>query len=177
MLRSVIECAQEEMRNSKLTKGEQQEIIFRFCQALTQIKKPEEAAAFITDLLSQSETEMLAKRLKIAEELLAGKGYGEIGEDLKVGPGTIARVNEWLKISGEGYRTIIKRLVKMPEIKTNKPRLSSMQRIYPQYYWPEILLQEIVATASKRKKQKLEKILSQLPVKSSLYKNLSKLLR
>lgn len=165
------------MKINRLSKKEQEQLISRFCQAITQIKKPEEAAAFITDLLTQSETEAFAKRLKIAEELLAGAKYQDIAKELKVSQTTIARVNEWLKISGRGYRTIIERLKKLPPIDAIPPRLSLLERRYPQYYWPQILLKEIVYTASKRRKERLRKIISQLPKKSKLYKELSTLLR
>lgn len=163
--------------SSKLTKAEREELIFRFCQALTQIKTPEEAASFITDLLSKPEIEMLAKRIRIAELLLEGKRYQDIKEELKVGGGTVARVSEWLKGYGEGYRLVLKRTKRLPEIEPKKPVLSEMQRIYPQYYWPEILLKEIIYSASKRRKERLQKILDRLGEKTKLYKEISRLLR
>ena len=163
--------------NSKLTKKESEDLILRFCQALTQIKKPEEAVKFITDLLSKSEAEMLAKRLKIAELLLEGETYQDIREALKVSHTTVARVSEWLKIQGEGYRLIVERTKKLAKIEPQKPRLVGMKRLYPQYYWPEILLQEIVYSASKRQKQRLQKILDSLGEKTKLYKQLSRLIR
>ena len=159
---------------SKLSKSEQGKLILRFCQALTQIKKPEEAAAFLTDLLSESEIEMVSKRLKIAEKLIEGKRYEEIIDDLKVGYGTVARVSEWLRISGEGYRTILFRLDEIREIETIPVRKSEMERRYPMHYWPQILLKEIISAASKRQKEKLQRVLSQLPEKSRLNKDLSR---
>jgi len=162
---------------SKLTKKESEDLILRFCQALTQIKKPEEAAKFVTDLLSKSEAEMLAKRLKIAELLLEGHTYQDIRDELKVSQLTIARVSEWLKMQGEGYRLIVARTKKLSEIKPIKPSLSGLKRMYPQYYWPEILLQEIVYTASKRQRQKLQKILDTLGTKTKLHKQLSRLIK
>jgi len=162
---------------SKLTKQERDELIFRFFQVLTQIKTPEEAASFITDLLSKPETEMLAKRIKIAELLLEGEKYQNIKEELKVGHSTIARVSEWLREYGEGYRLVLKRAKKLPKIEPQKPVLSGIKRIYPQYYWPEILLKEIVYTASKRRKKRLQKILDKLGEKTRLYKEISRILR
>ncbi len=164
------------MRRDRLSKGEQTRLILRFCQALTQMKNSEEASAFITDLLSKTESAMLAKRLQIAEELIAGKSYSDISDNLKVGFSTVARVSEWLKISGSGYRTIIERLGKLPEITSPTVNLSQMERRYPSYYWPQILLKEIVAGASKRQKDRIEKTLAQLSSKSDLHKELSTLL-
>lgn len=165
------------MRLNKISKQEKTEFILRFCQALSKIKNSEEAAAFITDLLSESETEMLAKRLKIAEKLIAGSGYETIRDTTGSSYGTIARVNEWLKISGSGYRTVIERLKNVPEMKFEKLRLSQMERRYPSYYWPQILLKTIVASASKRQKEQLEKTLLRLSSKTQLYKELSALLK
>jgi len=165
------------MLKTKLTKQERTRLILRFCQALSKIKNPEEAAAFVTDLLSESESEMLAKRLEIAEKLIAGDSYDKICENLKTSHGTVARVCEWLKLSGSGYRTIIERLEKTPEIKYGKMKLSAMERKYPAYYWPQILLKQIVANASKRQKEQLEKTLSQFSTKTQLYRELSDLLK
>lgn len=165
------------MRRCKLSKSEKIKLIVRFCQALSQIKSPEEAAAFVSDLLTESESEMIARRLAVAEKLIEGRKYDEIADKIKVGYGTIARVNEWLTISGQGYRTVIERLEKLPEIETKPVRLSQMERRYPAYYWPQILLKEIVAGASNRQKEKLEKALSQLSSKTNLYKELAALLK
>ena len=96
-------------RISKLSKKEREELLLEFCEALVAIKNLKEAASFITDLLGKQEIEMLAKRLKIAKLLLEGNKYGEISDELKVSFGTIARINLWLKTSGEGYRLITKR--------------------------------------------------------------------
>ena len=119
---------------------------------------------------------MLARRLKIAQQLLEGKGYESIIEELNVGFGTIARVSEWLKISGSGYRTVLERLDKIPEIESGSIRMSAMERRYPQYHWPQILLKEIVAGASIRQKNRLQKIIEKLPQKSRLNKELSSIL-
>lgn len=165
------------MRLAEITKKEREELIFRFCQTLTQIKTSEEAASFITDLLSSAETEMLAKRIKIAEFLLEGESYDEIKKKLKASGGTIARVSEWLRVYGQGYRLIMERMKKLPKIEVKKPSINALKHYYPQYYWPEILLKEIVYSASKRRKEKLQRILDRLGEKTQLYKELSRLLR
>ena len=95
---------------SKLSSKEQEELLIDFCNAISSIRDSKEAAQFLKDLLSPQEAEMLAKRIKIAELLLNDWKYKRIGELLKVGDGTIARVSEWLKLTGDGYRLIVKRL-------------------------------------------------------------------
>lgn len=91
------------------SKKERQELLIALCEALTTVKKRDEAAQFLTDLLSPQELEMLAKRLAIARYLIDGKTYDFIREILKVSHNTIARVNAWLTLSGSGFRLVIER--------------------------------------------------------------------
>ncbi|OGZ67830.1 MAG: hypothetical protein A3C58_01345, partial [Candidatus Staskawiczbacteria bacterium RIFCSPHIGHO2_02_FULL_34_10] len=95
---------------SKLTKSDQEELLMDFCDSLSLIKNSREAAQFLKDLLSPQEVEMLAKRIKIAELLLSGWSYKRIIDYLKVGEGKVARISEWLKLTGDGYRLITVRL-------------------------------------------------------------------
>ena len=96
-------------RIPKLSKKERQNLLIALCEALTSIKKKEEAAQFLADLLSPQELEMLAKRLEIAKLLIDGDTYATICGKLKVSHNTIARVNAWLTLSGSGFRLVIER--------------------------------------------------------------------
>lgn len=162
-------------KKNDLSKKELDLLLINFCNVLCQIKEPEEAAQFITDLLSKSEAQMLAKRLKIAEYLIAGDTYEQIKKDLKVSMGTIARVNEWLKLSGEGYRLMVGRS-RGKDLDPIKPRWQGIKRKYPLYYWPEILLKEIVYSANIKQREKLRTVLNQLDEKTQLHKELNQLL-
>jgi len=122
----------------KLNKKDIEKLFYGLCVAMAEMKNSHEAAELLRDLLSYSEVKMVAKRLKIAELVLIGKTYEEIREILKVGYGKIARVHEWLNLSGEGYRRAIKRLKeKSREEKDPKPEAYSwgaIKRKYPMYY-------------------------------------------
>ena len=85
----------------KLSKDEVRKIFFQLCLAISKLNSVEKSAEFLRDLLSIQEAEMIAKRLKIAELLLDDLSYEDIRKKLKVSPGTIARVQEWLKISAD----------------------------------------------------------------------------
>jgi len=167
-------------RIQKLSKGEQEELLIELCEAVSSIRNSTEAAKFITDLLSRSEVEMIAKRLKIAKLLLEGKTYEEIRNSLKVSGGTIGRVNLWLKISGEGYRMIVTRTRKKEE----KPLLGyewsswlkAHKRKYSQYYWPWLLWEEVMRNASRRKKEAIIKNLSKISDKEKIYKEFNQFL-
>lgn len=165
----------------KISKNQQEELFIKLAKCLVELKNPVEAAQFIKDLLSETEVLMLARRLQIAELLLDGLKYDEIKERLKVGPGTIAKVQTWLNLYGEGYRTVISRLSRkggkdvMHEQTTQS--FNRLKKQYPMYYWPEILLQEIVKSTTKKKKQQLLNIARGMKEKTVLSKEIEKLIK
>ena len=167
---------------SKLSKEEQEKLFLNFCRALSQLKNPIEAAQFLKDLLSVQEVEMLAKRLKAAELLIKGETYAEISRFLKISSGTISRVNEWLKISGDGYKIAIKRIPKegekssLLEDKFNPLSWRNVKKKYPLYYWPELLLEAIVKGSKYQEKRKLKSVLETMDKKTELFKKLDFLL-
>ena len=57
----------------------------------------------------------------------------------------------------------------------DKP-FAKVKRKYPAYYWPQLLLEEIVKNANKREKERLAKVVEQLRDKTELSKQLMKLL-
>jgi uncharacterized protein YerC len=159
-------------------------IFYRLSAAMSEMKNPQEAAEFLRDLLSYQEAKMIAKRLEVAELLLSGKTYGEIREVLKVGDGKIARVHEWLKMSGSGYRKAVSRTKrKAIDLKDgNGKNLSEwrkMKKKYPAYYWPELLLENIIENASLRQKNKLRKAIEEMnkmKIKNNLHRKINRLL-
>jgi TrpR-related protein YerC/YecD len=168
---------------SKLSKAEQESLLIRFCLALSKLSTAEEAAKFIKDLLSAQEAEMLAKRLKAAELIISGDTYAQICSQLKMAPNTIARVHDWLKISGDGFRLILKRMGE--EKSDSRKRFEdnfdyfswrNVKRRYPLYFWPQLLLENVVKMAKERDKQKLRAILKKMDTKSALFKKLNRLL-
>jgi TrpR-related protein YerC/YecD len=163
---------------SSLPKQEQERLLSEFAIALSEISNPAESLNLIKDMLSKQEAEMLAKRLKIAELILDGYTYKEITEALKVSQGTISRVAEWLKYGGEGYRKIIDRVKKkkgsQKETNPGFDEWSQVKRRYPLMFWPQLLVDEIVASANKRQKERLHKTLQALDHKSQIYKKLNR---
>lgn len=161
----------------KLSKNQQEELFIKLARCLAYVRTAEESAQLLKDLLSESEVLMLARRLQIAELLIAGKTYVEIREEMKASPGTIARVQTWLTLYGQGYRSIINRMSKhqVVENDSSKP-LVKLKRQYPAYFWPQLVLEELVKSASKREKRRLAKVVEQLRDKTRLSKELMKLL-
>lgn len=169
--------------NSKLSNKEIDLMLYNLCLAVAEIRNPNEAAEFFRDLLSYQESEMIAKRLKIAELLDGNEKYEDIIRKLKVSSGTIARVQEWMKISGEGYKKAISRTrgkvnFKLEELPAKN--WNSIKKSFPMYYWPEIVLENIIASSNKKQKEKLQvviKALEKSKEKTDLYRKLKKLIK
>lgn len=166
---------------SKLDKKEQEELLMDLCDAISSINNPKEAAQFLKDLLSPQEAEMLAKRIKIAELLINGWDYRKISRHLKAGEGTIARVSEWLKFTGDGYRLIIKRLREKrskrlkPEPRMGiKADIKRYKRTHPLMFWPELLIKDLIKNAKVKNKKKILEALGEMRLKPSLYKEIKK---
>lgn len=73
------------------------------------LKNKEEVKNFFKDLLSETESIMLARRILIAKKLLEEKSYDEIINELKVGNSTVASVHRWLISGFGGYQKALKR--------------------------------------------------------------------
>jgi uncharacterized protein YerC len=163
----------------KLSKNEQESLITDLVYALVQAKNADQAALFLQDLLTRSELSLLAKRLRIAKLLLAGSSYEEIVSKINVSHGTIAKIAAWLTDRGEGFRLTISKLPQ--EAKANNSEdineWNQIKRKYPMYFWPELLLEEIVRSASRRQKERIGRVLDRLDEKSKLNKDLNRLLK
>ena len=161
--------------SSRLTNKERQELILDLCRALCTLRNPEEVAEALTDLLSPKETETIAKRLKIAELLAQQEDYNSIRNQLKVGYSTIARVNTWLNLSGEGFKILLMRKKKSPKPMTDQDRYDpyswhNIKRRYTLYFWPQLLLEELIKSSDKKEKQKIAKILEKLNLKGATFR-------
>jgi len=162
--------------SSKLSKQEQEDLLSNFCLAISQVENVNEAATFLKDLLSVQEAEMLAKRLKIAELLIKGRTYTEISFQSKVSPCTIARVHQWLRLSGDGYRLIIERINKESKGGGGNNSWRDIKKKYPLYFWPQIVLENVVKMAKEKERQKLRFVIKRMDQKSELFKQLDSML-
>lgn len=168
-------------RSPRLNKTEREKLIIEFCEALVAVKNSVEAAKFLTDLLSSQEVEMLAKRLKIAGLLIKGSTYEEIREALRVSTGTIARVNTWMSVSGEGYQLVIKRAKEVHRSKSERTgspyALRNFVENRPAHFWPELLFIDMIKKSRRKQKEELLSALNGLSLKSKLFKELTQFLK
>ncbi len=157
---------------SKLTTDGQYELILELCQAIVVTKNTKEAAHLLQDLLSKSEVERIARRLKIAKLLIAGVTFKEIQKYLKAGMTTISKINNWLSLSGRGYQMVIARTKKsLPSVSREgmEEIWRMMKRRYPSYFWPQMLLEGIFKEASKQQQDELVMIINKFAEKKKIF--------
>ncbi len=119
---------------SKLSNDEKLDLMLDLIYAFGIVKKPEETAIFLQDLLTANEIRNLSIRLRIAKLLLAGLTYQEIIKGLHTCSGTVTKVSLWLEQGGEGFKQVISKL----PIKWAKPR--NLPRGPIEFHLPELLL-------------------------------------
>lgn len=167
---------------SNLSFTKQKELLEDFCAVMLTIKTEEEAVRFLVDLLTKEEVIKLAKRISIARFLLEGKKYNEVVDILNVSHSTVAKVAQWMREGGDGFRLAFKRTKK--ETKEIKPesRFSLIleewkrfKRRYPSMFWPSLMMEGIIKSANKEEKEKMFRALRKLDKKSKIYKEVSQL--
>lgn len=169
----------EGKRLEKLSRKEQEDLVFDLVNALVKAQSVADAALFLQDLLTKAEMKMLSRRLRIAKLLLSGLTYEQIEENLHVSHSTVAKIAAWLSERGDGFRKIIERLPQQKDVKSweDYSDWDRFKRQYSLYFWPELLLEEIVKNANQKQKERIKSVLERLEEKSELHKKIEKLLR
>lgn len=168
---------------NKVSNKDRNQIIYDLIYAIKGCRTIEEAASLIEDLLTESELEFISRRLRIARLLIEGKTYEDVRIKLHVSESTIAKIAAWLSDKGDGFRNVVKIFPK--EAKAKDPMEYSswteLKRRYPTYFLPERIIEQIVLMASKKQKEHLIKVISELDSslkeKSQLHRNIELLLR
>lgn len=91
----------------------------------------DESLRFLSDLFTESEFVMFARRIQIAKRLLAGCSYARIRGELRVGLDTIQGVHEWLDGKFENYRRVIPPLRTLKDVQLQR----ELRRAYSGSYW------------------------------------------
>lgn len=166
-------------RIDKLSKEDQESLVFDLIHAFTQTHSVGEAALFLQDLLTKAEMKILGKRLRIAKLLLENMTYDEIAEDLHTSHATVAKIGAWLAERGDGFRKIVDKLPKQKQTKNwaERSNWDKFKRRYSLYFWPELLLEQVVRSANEKQKEKIRKVMERLEEKSELHRKIEKLLR
>lgn len=161
----------------KLNKKQRQELMLALCDAIVKMRNPEEAAKLISDLLSPQELEMIAKRLEIAKLLIEGHNYEYIRGVLKAGASTIARINTWLNLSGEGFKLAFTRRQKTKEVDYDEiydpHSWYNFKRRYSLYFGMELFLEELIKQSNKNQRNKIITILQSMEHKPTIFKRVT----
>lgn len=170
---------QKTRRQEKLSRGDQESLILDLTHAFTQTHNVGEAALFLQDLLTKAEIKTLGKRLRIAKLLLEGMTYDEIAKNLYTSHATVAKIGAWLAERGDGFRKIIEKLPKQKQVEhwTQRSDWDNFKRRYSLYFWPELLLEEVIKSANHRQKERISEVLERLEEKSELHRKIEKLLK
>lgn len=154
-------------RWDKLSPEAQQDLLYDLLYAFSLLKNFDDAAQFITDLLTRDEVRFLSKRLRIAKLLLLGENYREIEAVLKVSHATIAKVSAWLGEKGEGFRKII---MKIPTRKRAKhwAEKGGFMKSHPSSFWPQLMSERLEQKAIRNRDLKLRGVLGSLDSKDVL---------
>jgi TrpR-related protein YerC/YecD len=82
------------------------------CDALLMLRTRDEAAAFLRDVCSLHELEVLAHRWEAARLLDQGIPYARVAERVHGSTATVTRVAHWLRHGQGGYRLVLDRLAR-----------------------------------------------------------------
>ena len=77
---------------------------------LAKLKKPQEIAEFLRDLLTLEEIEEAIRRFQVAKLLDKGETFRQIALKTGMSSTTIARINYWLHHGTRGYRSALRQL-------------------------------------------------------------------
>src|SRR5436305_15273324 len=79
------------------------------CDALLSLRSRDEVAAFLRDVCSLHELEVLSHRWHAARLLDQGVPYAQVAERVRGATTTVTRVAHWLRHGERGYRRVLDR--------------------------------------------------------------------
>ena len=79
------------------------------CDALLALRSRDEAAAFLRDVCSLHELEVLSHRWHAARLLDQGVPYAQVAKRVRGSTATVTRVAHWLRHGEGGYRIVLDR--------------------------------------------------------------------
>lgn len=109
-------------RVQKLSREKILDLSFDLINAFRLVKTPLETALLLQDLLTKSEVENLAKRLRIAKLILKGDKHRDIAKETRCSVATVTKVSLWLNQGGDGFRNTISKLPSKYKIPKKLPR-------------------------------------------------------
>lgn len=87
------------------------EMFRQFWLSLSFLHDAHTVSSFFTDLLSDAEEVMLAKRFTVAVLLMRGRNFSDIKSTIHVSDSTISSVNAWLKNAKPRTRQVLELII------------------------------------------------------------------
>lgn len=97
---------------SSMNRDDRYELLDELYNMISILDSKEEVKNFFRDLLTPSESLMLARRIAIAKMLIEGATYDEIKKKLSVGYDNIKSVYRWLYDGFGGYNLALEKISK-----------------------------------------------------------------
>ena len=162
----------------KVSKSEENDLFILFAELLSKLSSTVAAANFIKGVLTEQEVLTISRRFKVVQMLGQDYDYKAIRQQLKMSDATIAKIQAWMRTFPDGFEHVLRNNHK-PKTRPNFYESSWRQhkRRYPMYYWPQLLLEEVVRSANKRESERLLKIIGQMREKTKLTRQLEHLLK
>ena len=96
----------------KLDQELEREMFTTFWSSLSRLNNASDVSAFFSDLLTDTEEVMLAKRFTIALLLLQGKKPVDVADAIHVSFSTIRGVSEWLSRASPATKRLLEQILK-----------------------------------------------------------------
>lgn len=151
----------KEKRLEKFSHNEQTDLVFDLINAFALANTSLDSALLLQDLLTENEIRDLAKRLRIAKLIIAGRKHEDIVKELHCSFATITKVRMWLDNAGDGLKKVIERLPRRR--KTYIPK--KMPGVG--YGLPDILAHHVSAALKEKEEKSLDKFMQNMKTKTS----------
>lgn len=123
-----------QLSKKKLDKFVEQEMFVEFWNILSTIKNSKEASEFFTDLLTDTEKYMLAKRIMCAVLLVRGHYPSEINKTLHITYSTIGSVASWVKNAKPKTQKVLKEISNQKDLEERLDKIDNfLDNLPPRY--------------------------------------------
>lgn len=126
---------------NSMDKADRYKMLDELYDMISVLDSREEVKNFFRDLLTPSESLMLARRIAIAKMLLDGSTYDEIRKELNVGYDNIKSVYRWLYDGFGGYNSALEKIAKKKTKEKNSKNnvytdsaFDNIRRKYPAHF-------------------------------------------
>lgn len=124
-----------QISKKRLDKDIETEMYKQFWKSLSEMKNPQESSEFFSDILTETEKVMLAKRFAVALLVVRERTATEIRQAINVTYSTIATVSSWVKNAKPKTQAILKSLSSQKDWEVIDDRIEELiDKLPPRYH-------------------------------------------